>query len=94
MVITKKVTFIAKEDSIEQMKNLLKTMIQASKDEKGCLVYEIFQFKNKPSEFLVVESWENEEALEGHKNSSHYKHYKSNFEPFCADKYSDDLETL
>lgn len=94
MVITKKVTFIAKEDSVNEMKELLKTMVQASKDEKGCLLYDIFQFKAKPTEFLVVESWEDEEALEGHKNSSHYKHYKANFEVFCADKYSDDLETL
>lgn len=94
MIITKKVTFIAKDDSIEEMKNLLKTMVQASKDEKGCLLYDIFQFKAKPTEFLVVESWESEEALEGHKNSSHYKNYKANFEPFCADKSSDDLETL
>jgi len=94
MIITKKVTFIAKDEYIEEMKDLLKTMVQASKDEKGCLLYDIFQFKAKPEEFLVVESWEDEEALEGHKNSSHYKHYKANFEPFCAFKSSDDLETL
>ena len=41
MLITKQVTFIAKQDKIEELKALLKTMVQASKDEKGCLFYEI-----------------------------------------------------
>lgn len=94
MSITKKVTFIAKEDCIEQMKELLRTMVQLSKEEKGCFAYDIFQLKDKPKEFLVVESWANNDALEGHKHSAHYKFYKENYEPFCAQKYSDDLEII
>lgn len=94
MIITKKVTFIAKDDSIEEMKALLKTMVEPSKNEKGCLYYEIFQLKENPAKFVVVESWENEESLDGHKTTAHYKHYKATFEPFCASKYSDDLEII
>lgn len=94
MSITKKVTFIAKDDSIKEMKDLLKTMVDASKNEKGCLYYEIFQVKAQPAKFVVVESWENDEALEGHKTTEHYKHYKSTFEPYCKEKYSDDLEII
>ena len=94
MIITKQVTFIAKENYISQMKELLTTMVDASKVEDGCLLYDIFQFKEEPSKFIVIESWENEEALNGHKKSEHYKHYKKNFEPFCKYKSSDDLEIL
>ena len=94
MPITKQVTFLARQDSIEELKTLLKTMVQASKDEEGCLLYDIFQVKQIPAKFIVVESWLNEAALDGHKNSAHYKHYKSNFEVFCAHKDSFELETL
>lgn len=94
MNITKKVTFIAKEDSIDEMKALLKTMVEPSKNEKGCLFYEIYQLKENRAKFVVIESWENEESLEGHKTTEHYKHYKSTFEPYCAHKYSDDLEII
>lgn len=94
MSITKKVTFIAKDDSIKEMKDLLKTMVEPSKNEKGCLYYEIFQLKAQPSKFVVVETWENDEALEGHKTTAHYKHYKATFEPYCKEKYSDDLEII
>ncbi len=94
MTITKQVTFIAKDDGIEKMKELLTTMVNASKEEDGCLLYDIFQLKNEPKKFIVVESWRDEKALDGHKLSAHYAYYKSNFEPYCAKKFSDDLEVL
>ena len=94
MKITKSVTFMAKEGSQEKMKELLEAMVTPSKAEKGCLFYEIFQYENDKKRFMAVESWENEAALNGHKASAHYAVYKSSYEPFCDDKYSDELEIL
>jgi quinol monooxygenase YgiN len=94
MTITKKVIFVAKDDKIEELKSLLGTMENASRVEDGCLLYNIYQMKDKPTTFVVIETWENDEALEGHKHSAHYLHYKSNFEPFTSDKYSDELISL
>jgi len=94
MIITKKVVFVAKDESIEELKALLTTMVKASQAEPGCLLYEIYQTKEKPNTFVVIESWENDASLEGHKRSSHYAHYKANFEPFCAQKFSENLVAL
>jgi quinol monooxygenase YgiN len=94
MTITKQVTFVAKDSGIEEMKALLKTMVQSSKNEEGCLLYDIFQLKDEPKKFIVVESWADEKALDGHKRSAHYKHYKESFEPYCEEKFSNDLITL
>jgi len=94
MTITKSVTFIAKEGSATKMKELLSAMVVPSKAEKGCLFYEIFQYENEPLRFMEVETWENETALDGHKASPHYAVYKSSYEPYCNDKYSDVLEVL
>jgi len=94
MTITKRVTFIAKDGAEEKMKALLSAMVAPSKAEKGCLFYEIFQYENNPKKFMAVETWENEEALDGHKNSPHYKVYKSSYEPYCEHKYTDELEVL
>jgi len=94
MIITKKVIFIAKDDTIEELKALLTTMVKASQEEVGCLLYEIYQTKDKPNTFVVIETWENDVALEGHKHSTHYAHYKANFEPYCAEKFSDELISL
>jgi len=94
MIITKKVVFVAKDETIEELKSLLADMVKPSQAEAGCLLYEIYQMNEKPNTFVVIESWENEAALDGHKNSAHYAHYKANFEPYCAEKYSDELTAL
>lgn len=94
MTITKRVTFIAKDDSIEKMKELLTAMVIPSKAEDGCLIYDIYQYENNKAKFMAVETWRDELALDGHKASSHYKIYKSSYEPYCLEKYSDELEIL
>ena len=94
MTITKRVTFIAKDGCEDKMKELLSAMVKPSKAEKGCLMYEITQLENNRKKFMAFETWENEAALDGHKASEHYKIYKSSYEPYCEDKYSDELEIL
>ena len=94
MTITKRVTFIAKKGDEEKMKELLSAMVKPSKAEDGCIFYEIFQYENNPRKFMAVETWRDEAALEGHKNSPHYKVYKSIYEPYCEKKYTDELEVL
>ena len=94
MTITKSVTFIAKEGCEVKMKELLTAMVEPSKAEPGVLFYEIFQYENNPRRFMAVETWENEAALDGHKASAHYAVYKSSYEPYCEDKYTDELEVL
>lgn len=94
MKITKKVTFIAKDEHISTVKKLLEDMVAPSLKEPGCLFYYIFQSQTNPKKFFAVESWENNEALEGHKHTEHYAYYKSHYEPFVENKYTEDLELL
>ncbi len=94
MVQTKKVVFIAKDDCVDILKKLLTDMVKPSQEEEGCLLYHIYQKADKPNTFVVIETWESDEALQGHKNSQHYKYYKSNYEQYTADKYSEELIEL
>jgi len=56
-------------------------MVIPSKEEVGCLNYNIYQYKDEPKKFMAVETWASDEALEGHKHSSHYAVYKSSYAP-------------
>jgi quinol monooxygenase YgiN len=94
MKITKKVTFIAKEGCIEEVKQLLTDMVAPSIKEAGCLFYYIVQSKQNPRKFFAVESWESADALAGHAKTAHYAHYKANYEPFVEHKYSEELDIL
>ncbi len=94
MPITKRVTFIAKEGDETKMKELLSVMVAPSKKEDGCIFYDIFAYEDNPRKFMAVESWRDDEALNGHKASEHYAIYKASYEPFCEKKYSDELVIL
>ncbi len=94
MKITKKVTFVAKEGHEKQLSTLLNSMIDTSRNEQGCLLYDIFQYESNPNKFIVLESWADEESLEGHKHSKHYLHYKAHYEVHTAEKSSDNLNIL
>jgi quinol monooxygenase YgiN len=94
MKVTKIVTFIAKEGHEKQLSTLLNDMITPSRNEAGCLLYDIFQYEKETNKFIVVESWADENALEGHKHSEHYLHYKSHYEVHTAEKQSDNLNIL
>lgn len=93
-MITKKVIFIAKKNNIQELKSLLKIMVESSKQEQGCIFYEIYQTKEKQDTFVVIETWEDENSLKGHQKSSHYLNYKSKFEEFTKDKFSEELEII
>jgi quinol monooxygenase YgiN len=94
MTITKRVTFIAKQGCEDKLKELLTAMVEPSKKEDGCLLYNIFQYENNKRKFMAVETWRDEKALDGHKASEHYAVYKSSYEPYCEHKYTDELEVL
>ncbi len=94
MQITKKVTFIAKDGHTQQIMSMLEAMVLPSRQEDGCLKYNIYQIESEPKRFIVIEAWENEDALDGHKNSKHYKHYKANYEVHVDDKFSENLIIL
>lgn len=94
MTITKRVTFIAKEGCEDKMKELLTAMVEPSKKEPGIIFYDIFQCKENKRKFYAVESWADEKALDGHKSTEHYAVYKSSFEPYCEDKYTEELDIL
>ena len=84
MAITRQIIFLAKKDCIEELKALLKQTIKDSKEEQGCLMYEVFQTKSNPIEFIVIDSWENEEALNKHYETTHYSNFINNFKRYNA----------
>jgi len=94
MSITKQVIFVAKDENIAELKALLEMMVAPSRAEDGCEIYNIYQKKETPTTFVVIETWRDEVALKGHQESAHSKEYTSKFEPFTAHKESHPLEHI
>lgn len=59
--------------AIEQFISLARVIIKESNLEAGCLVYKLYQETGNPSSFIFYEEYENQEAVDFHNSTSHFK---------------------
>lgn len=64
-----------KADAESTLEQELKKLVENSVQENGCLKYELYQYSGKRCHYAIIEEWQNEEALNRHKDSPHYKHF-------------------
>ena len=62
---------VALPDKVEQVKSVLMGIIEPTRQEKGCIVYELLQNQEDPTDFTFVEEWESQELLNTHLASVH-----------------------
>lgn len=62
---------VALPDKIEDLKTLLLSLIEPTRQEPGCIQYELYQNQTDPTDFTFIEEWENAELLDAHLASSH-----------------------
>lgn len=62
-----------KEGKLDSVLKIMKEAAQKSSEEKGNLFYKIHQSKTDQNTLILFEGYENESALEYHKNSEHYQ---------------------
>ena len=94
MKVEKKITLKAKNDKIEELKSLLSLMLKPSQEERGCIKYELFQLKDEPQTFFLIEIWEDDASLDAHKKSEHFVHFKSVVGDLIVEKGSIAIEML
>lgn len=65
-------TFV-KEDKIEEFINFANELIIESRKEKGCKMYQLYQDTDNKNVLTFIEKWEDEEAIDIHNRSIHFK---------------------
>ena len=63
---------------------MLSRLAEASHKEPGCLRFDIMQSTMRPNHFTVVETWQNQQALDAHAAASHTKRYRDEFQPLSG----------
>lgn len=48
-------------------------LVAFSLRDKGCISYDLYQSKTNDDRYMIIETWENEEALKAHSESEHFK---------------------
>jgi quinol monooxygenase YgiN len=62
---------IARPDTVDAVRKILVGMLEPTRQEDGCLVYELLQCQDDPTDFTFVEEWTDAAALERHAASPH-----------------------
>jgi quinol monooxygenase YgiN len=64
-------TIPAKEDGIEGMRAALTALAEASREEAGCLAYDLFESATNAGVFITVERWADKAAMDAHMGTDH-----------------------
>lgn len=87
------VKFEVKKDKIEFVKKELLSILEPTRQEQGCLRYDLHQDIEDPSIFMFYEVWETTEAWKAHDSKKHILDFKKNIEG-AVDKISFNKLTL
>jgi len=63
----------ARPDKANELLSVLSSLIESTCKEPGCISYTLLQNNEDPTEFVFVEEWQNNAALESHFATKHFK---------------------
>ncbi len=63
---------------------LLTELAEASRRDPGNLRFDVYQHTMRANHFTVVETWENERALDQHVAAAHTKQYRDELQPMTG----------
>ncbi len=75
MTINITVLLKSKEEHTEKLKGLLENLVASSRQEPGCVQYDLHQDVQDSSTFVFHEVWENKEALGIHNSQEYFKSF-------------------
>ena len=67
----------AKPDTIEETRRALMALVDSTRAESGCILYELTQNNSDPTDFTFVEEWASHAALDAHLQSEHIRHLQT-----------------
>jgi quinol monooxygenase YgiN len=66
---------LANKDKIDLVKNELIKLIKITREEQGCINYDLHQDNHNPAHFMFHENWETRELWQVHMNNKHLADY-------------------
>src|SRR5262249_10300392 len=67
------VTWKAKLGQEAETERLFRLLADQSRKEPGCLMFQLHRHTERPGEFFLYEQYQDEAALEAHRNTTHFK---------------------
>ena len=78
--------FYIKEDKKTQFLKEIEGLISASKKDKGCLEYSLYESTDNQLEFVMIENWESQDAIEKHNTNPLLVAFAKNLSTYSSKK--------
>lgn len=75
---------VARPGKVEELRALLRGLVEPTRREPGCVTYELLQNKTDPTDFTFVEEWRSEADLDAHLQSEHLRQARSRLSDLVA----------
>lgn len=79
-------TLEIKPGSLPAIMEAVAPCLKATREEEGCISYDLFQSQSNETTLTFVERWESREALEAHFETPHLKAWRAAGETFFLDR--------
>lgn len=66
----------AKEGMEDYVKGFLTDLMDKSRQDKGCITYNIHQSTENPREFMLYSVWRDQTSFDDHNNTPHMQEFK------------------
>lgn len=77
---------VARKEALDRVMPELLKLVPLTRQESGCIEYNLHQDNENPAVFIFYETWESAAALEQHMNSKHFKAYIAAVDGMIEDK--------
>lgn len=77
--------FVALPEKVEEVKAVLLELIEPTRQEAGCIKYELLQNQSEPTDFTFVEEWASKDAFDVHLASTHLKEVVAKLEGIASE---------
>lgn len=64
---------VAKRESVEEVHGALLKILEPTREEEGCISYNLFRDEDTPAVFFMLENWQSAGHLEKHMATDHFK---------------------
>lgn len=85
-------TLTIQPGSLPKFIDAAKTCIAATRQEPGCISYDLTQSQTDENTIYFVERWENQEALDGHFHAPHFKVWREAGGPYFTSRKIEIIE--
>lgn len=63
----------ARPSKVNELLSVLTSLVEPTRKEPGCISYKLLQNNEDPTDFALIEEWQNNAALQSHFATKHFK---------------------